>query len=134
MNCVRCDKTIVKPTDSVTTGYGIDSEGNKICFACCAEADKHHMRENGRITLYFSPGDRGGRGKVSNWPGSLVWENVHYTIGGHNWGLKRYDCWFWFENCEWHGVRYGDNTELLHCKQTNNRRSIQGQSTAQLIA
>ena len=30
----------------------------------------------------------------------------------------RYDCWFRFEGFWWWGVRYGNNTEIVHCKRT----------------
>ena len=134
MNCFICKKEIVSDNSSCGTGYGRDANNNKVCYACCGERDKQYMRDHNKMTLYFSmPSDK-RLAKVSNWPESLVWENVSYTVGGHNWGLNRYDCWFWFEGFEWHGVCYGDNTQILHCKKTKNHRSFNGQSAAQLVS
>ena len=129
--CSNCNKDLIADENGCGTGYGLDKYNNKVCYACCAETDKQQMRDNGKICLYLTV-KFNRKSKVSNWPGSLVWENVYVSIGKHNIARVRYDCWFWFENCEWHGVRYGDNTEIVHCKKTKVHRSINGQSEAQL--
>mgnify|MGYP001585913842 CR=1 FL=1 len=95
-----------------TTGYGIDSQGKKICYACCAEQDKAAMRTGNRITLYLNPVNR----NVTNWPGSLRIVGEYVREGKHNFAGKRYDVWFTVEGSRWHGVRYGDFTELCHCR------------------
>ena len=107
-----------KQNDSdITTGYGTNNKDQIVCYECCAKQDRTDMRENGRITLYLTI-KFNGKSKISNWPGSLVFNQPHIRIGRHNWGLTRYDVWFVFNGFWWWGVRYGDNTQLCHCKQT----------------
>ena len=110
-----------KQNDSdITTGYGTNSKGQIVCYDCCAEEDKKYMRENGRITLYLTV-KFNGESKISNWPGSLVFNKPHIKTGRHNIAGIRYDCWFVFEGTWWWGVRYGDNTQLCHCKKTKQK-------------
>ena len=111
-----------------TRGYGQGANGKTKCYACLAEDDKKYMRDHGKITLYLTCEPVTAKrnesyqlyvdSKISNWPGSLTIPcRVKRNRNGHNWGLTRYDAWFKFEGREWHGVLYGDNTQLIHCKQ-----------------
>ena len=96
----------------LTRGYGTDREtGKTSCYACCAEHDRDIMRTTGRITLYLC-----GNTRLTNWPGSLVIEPYRLRIGRHNIAGKRYDVWFHFEDTKWHGVQYGSNTQICHCR------------------
>ena len=123
----------------ITTGYGEDDSGKTYCYACCADRDREAMVKNGRITLYLSFNPDNQRGEiqkpgyrpcgsrhvdtwqVSNWPGSLKF-NAYVTIGRHNIDGKRYDAYFnGPDGFRWHGVQYGDNTQLIHCKRTKEK-------------
>jgi hypothetical protein len=124
--CTRCNKDIFSSPESISSGYGLDKDNNRICYGCCAVLDKERMRQDGKITLYLtcepaskikSKDGRICRGKVSNWPGTLEFI-CHTTVGNHNIAKIRYDCWFIFEGYYWHGVTYGDNTQICHCKRT----------------
>ena len=113
----------------ITRGYGTNSKGERHCYACCAEQDKTHMREHGKICLYLStrtPDQDGqiarrdsfgkyGDARITNWPNSLEFKG-RFCKGRHNIAGSRYDVWFTFENTNWHGVQYGENTQILHCK------------------
>lgn len=122
--CSKCNQQKTHESDT-TTGYGVDKSGNKICFQCCAEDDKKHMEQNNRITLYLtcepahkikSEHGRNRVGYVSNWPGTLKIPCTT-TVGRHNIAGVRYDCWFTdHSGNKWHGVQYGDNTQLVHCR------------------
>lgn len=121
-----------------TTGYGTDREGKTYCYACCAERDKADMIETGRATLYLTmpdnhptkPGNMWGYHyaepipgdcTVSNWPGSLKLKTHCARVGGHNMTGKRYDVWFTGpDGANWHGVQYGDNTQICHCRRLKN--------------
>lgn len=114
-----------------TTGYGVDAKGNRYCYACCAENDKAYMREHGEITLYLTHDSYNGEGKtifhgafrdgkVTNWPGSLTFP-ARVKRGKHNIAGYRYDTWFMFEGKEWHGVQYGENSQLCYCKVNKKR-------------
>jgi hypothetical protein len=123
------------PHSSITRGWGKDDKGNRYCYACCAERDKEQMLRNGKITLYLVMDERAerqcrrlekggwyqageGQVKVTNWPGSLVFPIRRVTRGYHNMAGCRYDVWFKFEGFVWHGVQYGDNTQICHCERT----------------
>ena len=113
-----------------TAGYGEDRDGKTICYACCADIDRKAMDETGRAAMYFTH-DCGGReiqpgcwdchgrnnAEVTNWPGSLRYRVMAYRVGGHNIAGRRYDVWFRDHvGKEWHGVQYGDRTQLCHCR------------------
>ena len=138
--CTRCSKDIFSSPESISTGYGIDKDNNKICYDCCAELDKEQMRQDGKITLYLTcePAHyervavegrtrpyRLCAGTVSNWCGTLQFK-CHTRTGKHNIAGVRYDCWFVFEGYYWHGVTYGDNTQLCHCKRTKDKPTAPG--------
>lgn len=122
------------PHDEHTTGYGETPDGRKICWQCCADRDAQQMRDTGKITLYLSlanekdtapngfnglNGKQVSRWQVSNWPGSLKF-NAYVKKGAHNMAGSRYDAWFTGpDNTQWHGVQYGENTQLCHCRRIN---------------
>lgn len=97
-----------------TSGYGIDKNGKKHCYVCCAERDKRQMRDDGRITLYLVK--RGEEYVLTNWPASFEIPLYHVRKGRHNIARARYDFWFSFEGTPWHGVQYGENTDIAHCR------------------
>lgn len=121
----------VKPVQtSCGTGYGYDSYGDDakpVCYSCCAEQDKQWMVEHGRIALYLTcepaskartPSGRKTAGEVTNWPGTLRFK-CHTRYGRHNIAGVRYDVWFnGPDGYEWHGVTYGNYTQVCHCRRT----------------
>lgn len=120
---IMCDCGHMESDHSdITRGYGIDGEGKTHCVACCAEQTRQRMRDTGRITLYLE-GEGPDRYWLTDWHASLVIFPYRARTGRHNWAGKRYDVWFSFEECDWHGVQYGDNTQLCHCKRCNGERS-----------
>jgi hypothetical protein len=123
--CLMCKKEIVSLTGDGGTGYGMDKQGNKICYSCCAEVDRQTMRSQGKISLYLvktekkSPVSNGSpfwMPEITNWPGTLRIPVLDVRTGRHNLAGKRYDVHFIFEEKKWHGVTYGDNTQICHCK------------------
>lgn len=114
---LECGHTASKHSPS-STGYGSMADGSRHCWDCCAKVDREYMLKHGKITLYLSKEAKGH--KVSNWPGSLSFA----VTGGprrsyHNMAHYRYDVWFFGPDDHlWHGVQYGDNTQLCHCKRT----------------
>lgn len=125
------------PHSSITTGYGVDASGARHCYACCAERDKADMTRTGRATLYLSsepyrglgcvdwanladvqgPADDRRAWKITNWPGSLTFRPHYVKRGRHNIARTRYDAWFTGPDGKpWHGVQYGDMTQVIHCR------------------
>ena len=68
------------------------------------------MRKYGRITLYLCESE------ITNWPGSFRMPVTYQRHGRHNIAGTRTDAWFTFEKQSWHGVLYGQNTQLIHCR------------------
>lgn len=112
------------------TGYAVDNQGQKVCYACCAYVDRQEMVKEGRIVLYLTcepayfvkhPLGRKTRGTVSNWPGTLTF-NCHTRTGKHNIAGIRYDCWFTGpDGYEWYGVGYGENSQIVRCQRTKKK-------------
>lgn len=140
--CSQCGE--VKPVQSTGgTGYARNRADELVCYACCAVNDRADMIATGKATLYltceprskerlhwrpFTPSTlsqgtgRSTRGKVSNWPGTLSFDCFTRT-GNHNIAGTRYDCWFIGpDGFEWHGVTFGDNTQICHCKRTKTKK------------
>ena len=129
-HCDRCglDKT---HDANHTTGYGVMPDGQKHCFACCGETDAElmasmvdAMRQGLKVQplcLYLSRQPDGSH-SVTNWPGTLTIRPTHVSKGCHNIARWRYDVWFNANGAEWHGVQYGDNTQIVHCKPLRKKR------------
>ena len=128
--CGECGE--VKPIQTNGgTGYGWNDtqpDSKPICYECCGKREVASMLETGRATLYLTQPERsgpsyrldsyGGRGHavVTNWPGTLKL-NAYVKRGAHNIARPRYDAWFTGPDGKpWHGVTYGDNTQLCHCR------------------
>jgi hypothetical protein len=98
-----------------------------------AEAEMEHMRRGGQVLLYLDcepahyarrPEGRRTLGEITNFAGTVKFR-CHTRVGRHNIAGCRYDCYFKGpDGREWHGVRYGDNTSVVHCKPT--KRAWQG--------
>ena len=148
-NCKRCGNEIKAEPGSCGTGYALIKKGGKnvrVCYACCTEIDKKNMARTGRYMLYLvkrqaaggycslenkndhiqrTPVARYREGNsyayfVTNWPASLEIP-CRVSEGKHNIAGKRYDCWFYFEGYEWHGVSYGDNSEICYVRRTKRK-------------
>lgn len=115
--CTDCGET--KSHDNggcVGVGYGKDKNGEKICYSCCGKRDIADMTATGRATMYLSKLGNGAW-SVSNWPGTLRFPVYHEPRKGwHNIARTRYDVWFRANGENWHGVQYGDNTQICHCR------------------
>jgi len=124
------------------TRYGETAEGKIRCFTCCAEEDKAqmdrlHMDHTDKMFMYLTHlpfpmrNDRGAQkwimgtavaGTLTNWPGTLSFP-CRVKIGRHNIARYRYDVWFTDHNGnEWHGVQYGENTQICRCRKIKGRK------------
>lgn len=114
--CSKCGKEC-KP-DGISTGYGVmPKTGEKVCYSCCGELDKQQLlnaKPGDKFYLYLTRDNKGGY-YVSNWPGSFKIP-VCSRIGYHNIAGDRYDFWFSVGNRKFHGVMYGNNTEVAHIR------------------
>ena len=132
--CADCGGLLPpKNPDGISPGYARIGNGKrprKICYKCCAERDKKWMRKHGRIDLYLTIADlstapsfnmwvRHRPGSyISNWPGTLRFPVSSIRRGYHNRARWQYHTHFAFEGYWWHGVQFGDNTQVIHCRRT----------------
>ena len=124
--------------DGKTAGrlYGSFQDGSILCDACCGETDREDMVRTGRAMLYLTmpPASEArstyglrdefrrysdGSVYLSNWSETLRfgarWGAV--KTGLHNIARVRYDVWFTGpDGKEWHGVQYGNLTQICHCR------------------
>lgn len=123
MKTFICSKCLAEKPEQTNggTGYAINDNKEKICYGCCGEIDRQFMRDNGKATLYLSlEGNDATKGFVTNWPNTLRLPVYGLRKGYHNIAGKRFDFWFNFNGKQWHGVQYGENTQIAHCKQLKN--------------
>lgn len=139
--CSHCNQEIVPPelvNGFGGTGFAEDAQGNIICYACCAIRDKADMLESGKAVLYLTqkfeqfrmPSRTSRRGyaavgefEIINWPGTLKFRTDAMHVGAHNLAGRRYDVWFDVDGESWHGVQYGDDTQILHCRRLKGRHA-----------
>jgi len=117
--CVDCKQEKPIQTDG-GTGYALFGKSKrKVCYECCAIRDRKEMDKTGKAVLYLSMIPDTDY-YVSNWPGTLKLPIHAMSKGRHNIAGVRYDVWFRFSGCNWHGIQYGDNTQICHCKRLKN--------------
>lgn len=112
--CSKCKEYKIHKSD-FTTGYGQRSGTNEIvCYECIGEEDAEALgnaRLGEKFTHYLSGTT------ISNWPGSFKIEiRGPIKVGRHNMAGRRYDVWFTFRGKNFHGTKFGDNTEICHIK------------------
>lgn len=125
--CFICGKQ--PKHDGIGTGYGYDAHGHKLCYRCIGILDKRRLERMSlgqRTDLYITKKTKGDISNyyVSNWPGTFKHHAIHLSDGRHNIaGIQRH-YWFCIRSNEsndgkthaFHGVCFGDNTEILHCR------------------
>ena len=112
--CSRCHAEC-RP-DGIGTGYAALESGEKICYDCAAAIDRERL-------LNAKPGDKfymylvnaHGDNYVTNCLGTLK-IRVYPKKGRHNIACYRYDVWFAVGKNSFHGVNYGENTQICHVK------------------
>ena len=108
-NSFNC--TVCKQDKNVTTGYGLNKENDKVCYACCGKIDTEsllNLKPKEIHNMYWS------KGVVTNWPNTLSIKPYYTKDSRHNWGLIRTDFWFNLEGKSFHGYQIGRNTEIAY--------------------
>lgn len=106
------------PHSPFTTGYGVDAQGKKSCYACCAKHERETMDATGRATMYISKDDSGAW-VVTDWPGMLSYPAYGVRTSWHNIAGKNGRVDFWFRDHagrKWHGYQIGTYNQVAHCK------------------
>ena len=102
--------------EDFTTGYGVDNDGKKYCYDCCANTERQYMIDHGQTTLYINEKDR----KVTDWPGHLTFDIKTIWQTNHNWYCVDHVTYVRFigpDGKVWTGKNIGDN-DILYCKRT----------------
>jgi hypothetical protein len=103
-------------THELSKGSGTGTDGVQYCYACCGRRDLESMKRTGRICLYLVESDKSTRrARITNWPGSIEFFG-RFRLGRHNIAGTRRDVWFSVDGDQWHGIQYGEHSQLLHCK------------------
>lgn len=113
--CDAC-KHNKRHVSNLTTGYGTNSEGKKTCFECCGKQDEQALMSlpiGGKYILYLCKGVDGYT--VANWPATF-WRTATVRKGRHNIARTRYDVWFQVGDAKFHGVQYGEWTQICHVR------------------
>jgi len=93
----------------ITTGYGVDKDGNKFCYACCFKEDLKSMRRLGRCMAYLSEDGK----KITTWPGEIISDKVLILSKGRDsFGGERTYIRFMFDNQVWSGWGMGHGMYL----------------------
>jgi hypothetical protein len=104
------------------TGYARagQNDDTMICYECAGAREVRDLLATGKGCLYLSSGiGQTGRTfhKLANWPGTLeISLSMSPRKGRHNMAGTRYDVWFSWQGRDWHGVQYGDNTQICHVR------------------
>lgn len=98
------------------TGYarvGKD-DADMICYECAGVREERDLLAKGKGYLYLT--SEGNAHKLTNWPGTISIRIGYVRTGRHNMAGRRYDLWFNWKGRDWHGVQYGDNTQICHVR------------------
>lgn len=130
--CADCGKHKPLKSDGGGTGYGYDGVTNAIfCYPCGAKRHFDSLERDGKGYLYLSPttlDERKALGasaahKLTDWTGERKIPIYRVQSGGHNFAGTRYDVWFTLGGRDWHGVQYGDNTQVCHVRRLKAKES-----------
>lgn len=118
--CYTCGKEC-KDDSPYFTGYGIDKDGNKHCYACCAEQDKKTLLETGELAGYLTK-DKENEYKYifTNFPNSFKLPVYKTRESRNNWGYKRIDFWLKYEGNCYYGRLIGTDNEYCKIKKIKN--------------
>ncbi|NJO63177.1 MAG: hypothetical protein HC836_34650 [Richelia sp. RM2_1_2] len=116
-HCIVCQQD--KPVNKAGgTGYGRNKDG-KTCYACIGILDKQAL-ENAKIgdkfTHYLAKKKGEDYYTVCNWPGTWSTGKLYVRKGYHNIARYRYDVWFTVGKNRFHGVTFGDMTQICHIR------------------
>ena len=106
--CTGCGKE--------THEYGMNGKGEKFCYDCCGVLEKRQLLElRPKETLVFYLSEH----EVTNWCGTM---HIKCTVkeDRHNIAKVRRDCWFKLGGNCYHGVQYGNSSELCYIKRVKN--------------
>jgi len=112
--CAICGKALIP--SGVGSGYGINGNGEKICYECCAKldiAELENLKHGEKICFYLTK-NKAGQWEVTNWPASMRIKVDRFWEGRHNIAGKRRDVRFHIGSKHFHGVQYGNWSEICY--------------------
>ena len=115
VKCYKCGR-VCKP-NGIVGGYAVERDGNRYCFKCAAKREAQVLRElavGESIHLYLVV--RNGEWCVQNFTGLLSIPIYYIKAGRHNFAGIRHDFWVEYHDNIYHGVVYGEDTQLARVK------------------
>lgn len=110
--CHTCRRVLPRPKGPGGMGYGVEDQGRKHCYQCCALAEFDSMVQMGVGVLYLVDDSTiPGKTWATDWAGRLrfVVRYVKRSPHGGGFGCQRSDFWFTGpDGAEWHGINRGD--------------------------
>lgn len=130
-NCTICKAEFVPST--ISTGYGIDKHGHRICFSCCGKLDERALKRDGKLVGYLTykqvPINYRKTGYIdiedgffTNWPGTFKIRVLRVKKSFNNFRAPRLDFWFMWQGMEFHGVNVGNNSQVATVKRVKGRK------------
>mgnify|MGYP003609698120 CR=1 FL=1 len=128
--CIICKSEFV--SDGLSTGYGSDPHGHKICVNCCSLLDARNLEKTGKMTGYLTykqesiPYRKTGfidisDGFFTNWPGTFKIPVYMVKKSFNNFGALRLDFWVDWKGKEYHGTQIRENTQIATLKRNKGR-------------
>ena len=114
--CAECGKEIQR--DGVMCGYGRTVDGKILCYDCCAkhtEKEFDSLPQGEKTYLYLV--SKNGDLYVTDWTGRFSIPVYRHRKGRHNIAGTRTDVWFSRYGKKYHGVNYGEFSQICHIKQ-----------------
>jgi len=111
-DCHQCGQHKIHESN-ISTGYGRNDKDEKICFACCGLNDEKNLielKKGEKICLFFNGIE------IINWPSTLKITPTYIRKGRHNIAGTRQDVYFVFRGLNFHGIQYGNNSEIIHIR------------------
>ncbi len=111
--CSMCKK--VCQANGIMAGYATTRTGKRVCYDCVGKIDREELENlpiGGKITQYLVK--EGNEYYISNWPGTLKIRIRRVKKGNHNIAGTRSDVWFSYAGHDFHGVQYGNHSQICH--------------------
>ena len=117
--CSKCNEQKTVNQD-FTTGYGVDKDGNKVCYECCGKEDERYLIDNGKLQGYLT--GQPGNEYFANWPGSFKIPVLYSRKSYHNFAGRngRTDFWLKYKGNNYHGINIGKDNEIATIRKTKN--------------
>jgi hypothetical protein len=103
----------------ISPGYALNDSGEKICYKCCGVQDAVQLSAitgKEEMYLYLSFNKEKKTYEITNWPATLIINPTRIHSGKHNIAGTQTHVWFRFNHEYFHGVNFGNTSQVLVVK------------------